>query len=327
MEQAIQYPQTTPSEKNWQEILAWAVKSVAALQSKLIGLEINEAVSRQSLATKLLMLIAGKQAEKSIAPYISAVVFLAFTGRSISRENVSKVLGAAGFQVSARPLNFISTLNFKNTLAYAPAIYYISVMNSVKLGPDSLMNVVNAMGVESDGKTAAKVIKIYSELASQKESSQRANSKDSLQQKLDLAIAPAANMTADTLINELNRIFEYEDTQENMRNGLVPYIAAAGVLEFIGRDPTAEGLESFLHGVKRVVNAVGIRVDNGMLDYIRKLNLGRTPLIYVPALYFLASLEKGPTVEGIVAILDSIKAPSDPATAGYFLTLYNSNKS
>jgi hypothetical protein len=200
-------------------------------------------------------------------------------------------------------------------------------MNSVKLGPDSLMNVVNAMGVESDGKTAAKVLKIYSELASQNESSQRAKPKDSLQQKLDLAITPAANMTADTLINELNRIFEYEDTQENMRNGLVPYIAAAGVLEFIGRDPTAEGLESFLHGVKRVVNAVGIRIDNGMLDYIRKLNLGRTPSIYVPALYFLASLEKGPTVEGMVAILDSIKAPADPATAGYFLTLYNSNKS
>ena len=92
----------------WKGILASRVTGAAELMSKLIGSEINRAISSQNILIKVIVRIMGRKAEDAISPYIAAVVFLVSSARKISPEKVGDLLKAIGIEPRKRELDFVS---------------------------------------------------------------------------------------------------------------------------------------------------------------------------------------------------------------------------
>ncbi len=303
----------------WKGVLASRVTGAAELMSKLIGAEINRAISSQNVLMKLVVKIMGKKAEDAIAPYIAAVVLLVSSARSVSPEKVGELLKAIGIEPQKRELDFVSMIHFDSaTAAYAPVFYFVTL---IKDEPDAeaLMKVINALGLEAKEETANYVMKIYKETILGK-SDQKPNK---LQEMLDVSIKSASEMLSKLELMELDRIFEIKNMKTYIEEGMIPYLGAVGVMEYMGRDIGLEGVESFRDGVKKVIASIGASPDDKMLDIVTKsLNIGNFPFVYVSAIYFILGTGQEPNVQKMIDVVRTLGLKTDEAPASYLLTLY-----
>ncbi len=303
----------------WKGILASRITGAAELMSKLIGSEINRAISSQNILIKIVVKIMGKKAEDAISPYIAAVVLLVSSARSVSPEKVGDLLKAIGIEPQKRELGFVSMIRFDAaTAAYAPVFYFMTL---VKDEPDaeSLMVVIKALGLEANKETADYVMKIYRENILSKEV-QRPNK---LQEMLDASIKSASDMLSKLELMELERIFEIKNMKTYIEEGIIPYLGAVGVMEYMGRDIGLEGIESFRSGVKEVIEAIGAVPDDKMLDVVTKsLNIGNFPFIYVSVIFFILGAGQEPNVQKMIDVVRTMGLKTDEAAASYLLTLY-----
>ncbi len=76
-----------------------------------------------------------------MAPYIAAVVVLAFASKEISTENVERLINAIGISPNKRFL--------KNNFVCVPAIYFIKLVEKEPT-PQMIIDVVSSLGMVSD---------------------------------------------------------------------------------------------------------------------------------------------------------------------------------
>ncbi len=303
----------------WKGILASRVTGAAELMSKLIGSEINRAISSQNILIKIVVRIMGKKAEDAISPYIAAVVLLVSSARSVSPEKVGDLLKAIGIEPQKRELDFVSMIRFDSaTAAYAPVFYFMTLVKD-EPNAESLMVVIKALGLEANKETADYVMKIYRENILSKE----VQKPNKLQEMLDASIKSASDMLSKLELMELERIFEIKNMKTYIEEGIIPYLGAVGVMEYMGRDIGLEGTESFRSGVKEVIEAIGAVPDDKMLDVVTKsLNIGNFPFIYVSAIFFILGAGQEPNVQKMIDVVRTMGLKTDEAAASYLLTLY-----
>ena len=204
------------------------------------------------------------------------------------------------------------------TAAYAPVFYFMTL---VKDEPDaeSLMVVINALGLEANKETADYVMKVYKENILSKE----VQKPNKLQEMLDASIMSASDMLSKLEQMELERIFEIKNMKAYIEEGIIPYLGAVGVMEYMGRDIGLEGIESFRNGVKEVIEAIGAVPDDKMLDVVTKsLNIGNFPFIYVSAIFFILGAGQEPNAQKMIDVVRTMGLKTDEAAASYLLTLY-----
>ncbi|MCL4375689.1 hypothetical protein M1394_02730, partial [Candidatus Marsarchaeota archaeon] len=300
-------------------LLASRVTGAAELMSKLIGSEINRAISSQNILIKIVVRIMGKKAEDAISPYIAAVVLLVSSARSVSPEKVGDLLKAIGIEPQKRELDFVSMIRFDSaTAAYAPVFYFMTLVKD-EPNAESLMVVIKALGLEANKETADYVMKIYRENILSKE----VQKPNKLQEMLDASIKSASDMLSKLELMELERIFEIKNMKTYIEEGIIPYLGAVGVMEYMGRDIGLEGTESFRSGVKEVIEAIGAVPDDKMLDVVTKsLNIGNFPFIYVSAIFFILGAGQEPNVQKMIDVVRTMGLKTDEAAASYLLTLY-----
>ena len=250
--------------QEWKNLLTNTITNISLLLSTLLGVELTNAINKASFTDKILMKIAKKQAEEASTPYISAAIFLVFAGKKSNKELMSQLLEAAGIQPQEKLLNFALSLDFKNTLAYVPALYFLEVMKR-DLTIENLIKVVSAMDVSADRSEAENIISTYFSITSKKGTILPAP-KDSMQEKLNMAVKATLSLIAKLMISELNRVLEYKEVADNV-DGFMPYVSVVGVLEFVGRDVKLEGEKKFTESIKKIIASVGLTPDDKLASY------------------------------------------------------------
>jgi ribosomal protein L12E/L44/L45/RPP1/RPP2 len=320
-------PAKTPSAakiQEWKNLLTNTITNISLLLSTLLGVELTNAINKASFTDKILMKIAKKQAEEASTPYISAAIFLVFAGKKSNKELMSQLLEAAGIQPQEKLLNFALSLDFKNTLAYVPALYFLEVMKR-DLTIENLIRVVSAMDVSADRSEAENIISTYFSITSKKGTILPAP-KDSMQEKLNMAVKATLSLIAKLMISELNRVIEYKEVADNV-DGFMPYVSVVGVLEFVGRDVKLEGEKKFTESIKKIIASVGLTPDDKLASYTSSsIGFGNFPFIYIPALYFLISVNGEATVASLLNVLKAVGIPADEAIAGFIYTFYKDNQ-
>lgn len=306
---------------DWREVLGGIIVDVGTLMAKLIGDEIEKKTKEQDLLSKFAMLVAAKKIREAMTPYISTVITLAFNSSEISEDSVNRLLDALGVEKNGRFLSFVLGLNFKNSIPYVPALYYLRVVGK-EPDAENMSNLVRAMGISPDVETAQLVLGTYKkyELAKQKPLHEDEDESD-FRKDLDSSIIAASTLTARLILYELYRTYEKKDIQNAVTSGFIPYLSANGVLAFVGRDMTPDGKHN-VAGIRSILESVGITPDQNNLDYLERMDLIPSPAVYSSALHLLLSVGKAPTVNGIIAIADAMGIKADEALAGYILTLY-----
>ncbi|MCL4375659.1 hypothetical protein M1394_02570 [Candidatus Marsarchaeota archaeon] len=310
--------------QEWKDLLTTTITDISLLLSTLLGEEITNAINKASFTDKILMKIAKKQVEEASTPYISAALFLVFAGKKSNKELLSALLESAGIHPKEKMLNFALSLNFKNILAYVPALYFLNVMKR-DLTSENLAMVVSAMDVPVDRSEAENIISIYQGINSKKRNSISAP-KDAMQDKLNKAVGATLSLIAKLMVSELNRILEYRKVADNV-DAFMPYVSVVGVLEFVGRDVKLEGEKKFTESVKKIIASVGLTPDNKLASYTSSsIGFGNFPFIYIPALYFLISVNGEATVASLLNVLKAVGIPADEAIAGFIYTFYKDNQ-
>ena len=106
---------------------------------------------------------------------------------------------------------------------------------------------------------------------------------------------------------KLMELLNDKNVVANMRNGMMSYIYAAGLLSFSGREISRKSMAS-------VIRSIGIRPDGRMIDLILGAGI-RSHLVYVYAFYFLLANGIEPTVKGMMGVASSLGVGGDESTA------------
>lgn len=95
-----------------------------------------------------------------MVPYIGAMISLAFSGKDIDPEDVSKLLMSSGISPSREALGLISAMRFKNYIFYIIALYFL-LSAGVEPTSDYIISVVKALGTYPDAPTAEYIMSYY----------------------------------------------------------------------------------------------------------------------------------------------------------------------
>lgn len=298
------------------------ITAVTTLTAKIITDEIEETLSKSSPFTKLLLKIGGKRAEEAAAPYISAIIMLAFEMKPITDDGLKRIINAAGIVPNARLLHFAASIKIAELLPYVPTAYLLKV-NGLGVTEERIINVLNSIGVPANKESASKVLKSYMEKESQSAMATPGRS-NALQEKIEHSITDVAKMISRLTNMELERTFERKDTMAYIKD-LMPYLTATAELAFLGKDLGQINMDAFMANIRSIVGALGIKPEEKMIKFVSNLNYGNA-LMYVPPLFFFLSIKIQPTLEKIGDIAAAINIPRDDAQAGYVLTIYNDIK-
>ena len=93
-------------------------------------------------------------------PYIAAVGSLAFLGRDIDSENISKLLSAAGVSIDEELMDATIAMHFKNRLIYLISLYFLLVVGREPTN-EGVINIVRALGAQPDAKIAASTVQFF----------------------------------------------------------------------------------------------------------------------------------------------------------------------
>ena len=299
---------------DWKNEISEVIVNIARLMVRIIGKTIDEETRKESLLMRFAIKIEGRRLQKEMSPYIGAAVMLAFEGKEPEEGKLANILHEAGITPDHRMLSFASSLKFKASVVYAPALYFLRVSRKSD-SLENLMKAVKAIGVEPDEHIAREVMALDAELTNGTKVS-------AMQQDLDASLKPASDMMAKFMLMELNRTFEKGDINNYINKGFIPYLAAVGTLVYAGRDINIEGEESFLAGIANLVSSIGIARNDEMLSYIKSFNYGNTALSYVPPIAYIKSLGKEPTIHIITKLLEIIGIPYDESLAGYAIAQF-----
>ena len=307
------------SVERWKSSFSETISSSSKFMAYILAKEINDAIQKASILEKIGMKVARGMMEKAMAPYIAAVVVLAFASKEINTENVEMLIKAIDLSPNKRLLEFVASLNLKNNFVCVPAIYFIKLV-SKEPTPQMIVNVVSSLGMESDIKSATHVLEIYSQFLEHEEGKVKNAAEEELVIKFSGPINILSSLISKLLFLELQRTFEDKYISKNIERA-VPYLSALGVLIFTGRD-SVEGME-IVSGISNIVGSVGIAIDEGVLSHVGSMEYGKaTNIVYIPAIYLITSAGKVPTVEILVRVINALSIKPDDAIAGYVLTIY-----
>lgn len=109
------------------------------------------------------------------------------------------------------------------------------------------------------------------------------------------------------ILSELKKLLGTPEVNSRMKNGIMPYIYAAGFLSFAGREISADN-------IGKLMSSVGLAADSGIMDVLNGSNL-KSHLIYVYAFYFLMANGVAPTSNEVMAVVEAMGMHADEAVA------------
>ena len=306
----------------WKSSFSETIVSSSKFMAYILAREINGAIQKAGIIEKIGMKIAGGILERRMAPYIAAVVVLAFASKEISTENVERLINAIGVSPNKRLLKFVASLNLKNNFVCVPAIYFIKLVEKEPT-PQMIIDVVSSLGMVSDIQSARHVLDIYSEFLEHEGGKVNNAAEEELVIKFSGPINRLSSLISKILFFELQRTFEDKYIIANIERA-VPYLSALGVLIFTGRD-TGEG-DEIVKGLSDIVKSVGMVPDEDMLNHIKGMEYGKaTSIVYIPSIYLITSAGKQPGLGLLIKVISALSIKPDEAVAGYVLTIYQEN--
>ncbi len=93
------------------------------------------------------------------------------------------------------------------------------------------------------------------------------------------------------------------------------------MLDAIGKEVDENG-KLDVEAVGRVLDAVGAKRQEKMLEFIKKMGYEVATALYVPVIYFIESSGKEPSIELILKVLSAIGINGNAEGAGYAITFY-----
>ena len=306
----------------WKSSFSETIVSSSKFMAYILAREINGAIQKAGIIEKIGMKIAGGILERRMAPYIAAVVVLAFASKEISTENVERLINAIGVSPNKRLLKFVASLNLKNNFVCFTAIYFIKLVEKEPT-PQMIIDVVSSLGMVSDIQSARHVLDIYSEFLEHEGGKVNNAAEEELVIKFSGPINRLSSLISKILFFELQRTFEDKYIIANIERA-VPYLSALGVLIFTGRD-TGEG-DEIVKGLSDIVKSVGMVPDEDMLNHIKGMEYGKaTSIVYIPSIYLITSAGKQPGLGLLIKVISALSIKPDEAVAGYVLTIYQEN--
>ena len=294
-----------------QDKLTKVISEGTKLMSNVLVDKIRNTMESEGLLTKIFMIVDENKVVELMSPYIGAISVLAFSGRTITSQNVSILLKAVMHEPDNRMLHFIDSMNVGNVIPYILSLYFFIAIGK-EPEKDSILNMAKALSIEQDEKAVDYVLGIY------KSSSNASEKKaDKISELIDKPLTKASEMMSKLLIMELNRTFEDKHITDKIKEGVTPYIVAAGVLDFSGK-----GTQITREILSSIVSAAGITPDNSLIDYVFSLNYGHIDFSYVPVIFFMESARRPINTTNIKMVLDSLKIKYDEPLADYILALY-----
>ena len=138
---------TIDFQKEFEETL----KSLAVLLAKISVRELNKAMENKNMQDV---------AKSDLSPYLAAAFTLAFTGKDIDKENISRLIRSLGLIPRTEILEKLSSVHFKNNLIYAAAVYFLFLSNK-ELNVENIMVTIRALELHPDSEIAGYVLTLY----------------------------------------------------------------------------------------------------------------------------------------------------------------------
>jgi ribosomal protein L12E/L44/L45/RPP1/RPP2 len=140
-------------------------EDAGAVFSTLSGIVLESSESAtKAVLQKLMCLLNNKNISKHLDkmfPYLYTAGFLAFAGREINGENISKVLHSVGMKPHEDiEKMLLSTCNIKNCLIDIYACYFLMVMGS-EVNEENLLKVLGAIKAPQNKAAAREVMVMY----------------------------------------------------------------------------------------------------------------------------------------------------------------------
>lgn len=130
-----------------------------------------------------------------------------------------------------------------------------------------------------------------------------------IEEKLDFITKEGASAEAFLLALELQRGLEDKAVQAHLKDGILNYIIAVGVLVFACKDIDDESVSALLSAIDAAQNTELLRI-------VRSLHY-RTYSIYINSFYFMMALGMEPTLEGVMNVARAMDARPDVSIAQY----------
>ena len=138
---------TLDFQKEFEETL----KSLAVLLAKISTRELTKAMENKNIQDI---------SKSDLSPYLAAVFTLAFTGKDIDKENISRLIKSLGLIPRTEILEKLSSVHFKNNLIYAAAVYFLFLSNR-ELNVENIMVTIRALELHPDSEIAGYVLTLY----------------------------------------------------------------------------------------------------------------------------------------------------------------------
>lgn len=131
-----------------------------------------------------------------------------------------------------------------------------------------------------------------------------------------MAIINAVTTTSqEVFIQELGKIMSDKNSVEFLNKHGMPYLYAAGLLSFAGRDINIENMS-------KVMNAIGAKPDFLDMFLVSKI---KSHLIYVYAFYYLLANGRETFEEGVAKVVEALGVKVDAATLKESLDYINAH--
>ena len=112
-----------------------------------------------------------------------------------------------------------------------------------------------------------------------------------------------ASTSSEYMSSALKQLMENDEIKAHIKQGIMPYIYAAGLLSFAGREITEENLS-------KLVKAIGIVPNEYLMDVLLKTGI-KSHLVYVYAFYYLVASSVGVSTEKMEEVVEALGVQSD----------------
>ncbi len=127
-----------------------------------------------------------------------------------------------------------------------------------------------------------------------------------------IAILEAISATSTQIIVQgLSDTLDSKDVKGALNSGILPYLYAAGLLSYAGRDIDKKS-------VSKVVASLGLKPQNDLIDIVLRTGV-KGHLIYVYAFYFLIATGRQTTKENIKKVVEALGVKPDSEDIDYVL--------
>jgi ribosomal protein L12E/L44/L45/RPP1/RPP2 len=249
-----------------------------------------------------------------ILTYIAAAGALTFAGRNVEKDSVARLIRSVDIKPEDELLDAVGVFRAGNSLVYMMCIYFLT---SVKQEPNvkNLLEVVKAMEMTPDITIADSMLVYYREFE-QKEASGTLDYSDSDSYVIIIAdvVRKVGMATSYLLEAELRRALLDPRIKQVMNKGIVPYLAAAGMLAYAGKD-----IDRW--GIAKLVKSIGIDPEPELLDAMTAVRF-RNHIVYLISIYFLIAAGKEPNVENLIKVVRAMYIDPDSTLAAFSIRTF-----